>query len=183
MNIISGSKKDKSGENKEIFTRAYDDYIDQIYRFVYFKVGSKEEAQDLTSAVFLKTWDYINKNKIRKKTLRALIYKIARNAVIDYYRGRSMTQNNMESLDEGLNIIDERQDMIKSIELSMDMTLISESLGELKDEYREVIILRFTEELSISEISSILEKSKGNTRVLLFRALKALRELTDQKIK
>lgn len=180
---IYSFKKGKSEDNKEIFTKAYDDYIDQIYRFIYFKVGNKEEAQDLSSAVFLKTWDYMSRNKIRIKTLRALVYKIARNTVIDYYRGKSMAQDSMETLEEGANIIDEEQDVVKSTELSIDMALLKECLDELKDEYREVIVLRFTEELSISEISAILEKPKGSTRVLIFRALKALRELTDQKIK
>ncbi len=61
--------------------------------------------------------------------------------------------------------------------MSSDIKLIESKLLELKDEYQEVIILRYVDELSISEISEIMEKPKGNVRVLLHRSLKALREL------
>jgi RNA polymerase sigma-70 factor (ECF subfamily) len=167
-------------QEKNIFINAYDQYIDQIYRFVYFKVGDKEEAQDLTSAIFLKAWDYIQQNKVRPKTLKALIYKIARNTVIDHYRGKSAAQVMANSLDSNLKVFDEKQDLQKHIELKFDLVIIEKKLMELKDEYREVIILRFTEEFSISEIADILGKTRGNTRVLIYRALKALREVINQ---
>ena len=54
-------------------------------------------------------------------------------------------------------------------------------MKELKDEYREVIILRYVNELSISEIAEILNKRKGNTRVLIYRATKALKDLSQDK--
>src|SRR3989338_7108037 len=73
--------------DKQAFVKAYDLYIDQLYRFIYFKVGSREEAEDLCSAVFLKTWNYILENSLKeRKTLKALLYKIARNLIIDHYR-------------------------------------------------------------------------------------------------
>ena len=70
------------------------------------------------------------------------------------------------------------------MELKTDLLVLETKLPELKDEYREVIILRFVNELSIKEVAEILDKSKGNTRVLIFRALKALKELleNDEKI-
>lgn len=168
--------KDKE---KEIFIKAYDKHMDQIYRFVYFKVGNQEDAQDLTSAIFLKTWDYIQKNKIKTKTLRALIYKIARNTIIDFYRVKS-AKGIDSNLENALNISDEKQNIQKSMELKFDLVIVEKKLMELKDEYREVIILRFTEGFSISEIANVLEKTKGNTRVLIYRALKALREIINQ---
>jgi RNA polymerase sigma-70 factor (ECF subfamily) len=168
----------KEKKEKEVFIKAYDQYVDQIYRFVYFKVGNPEEAQDLTSTIFLKTWDYIQNNKINHKTLRALIYKIARNSVIDFYRGKSSYQD-IGNLENAVNIIDEKQDIARRAELTSDLLLLEKSLLKLKDEYREVIILRFTEELSIREIAGILDKSRGSTRVLIYRALKALREIIN----
>lgn len=167
-------------KEKEIFVEAYDQYTDQIYRFIYFKVGSTEEAQDLTSAVFLKTWDYLQRNKVRPKTLKALIYRIARNAVIDFYRERSSSKESF-TLVENENIIsDDKQDLSKQLEIKSDLVLVEKKLLELKDEYREVIILRFTEGFSVKEIAEIIEKSRGNTRVLIYRALKALKELINQ---
>ncbi len=175
--IQNSNRKEKE---REIFIGAYDQYLDSIYRFVYFKVGDKDEAQDLTSAIFLKTWNYIQKNKVRPKTLKSLIYKIARNAIIDHYRGKNNSQSSIDDLGDNLKILDEKQDLEKKIEIELDIQVVEEKLMELKDEYREVIILRFTEEFSISEIAVILEKTKGNTRVLIYRALKALKEIMNQ---
>lgn len=166
--------------DREAFIKAYDLYIDQLYRFVYFKVGSKEEAEDLCSAVFLKTWNYILENDLKnEKTLKALLYKVARNSIIDHYRKNKSRQS--VSLDGGNEpeVVDEKQDLKRSMELKTDLAALEKRLPELKDEYREIIILRFVNELSIKEIAEVLDKSKGNVRVLIFRALNALRELVS----
>jgi len=170
--------------DKEAFIKAYDLYVDQLHRFIYFKVGSREEAEDLVSAVFLKTWNYVLENTLRDhKTLKALLYKIARNLIIDHYRKNKDRENISLDGDNGIEIIDEKQSAIRGMELKTDLLVLETRLPELKDEYREVIILRFINELSIREIAEILDKTKGNVRVLIFRALKALKELlgADEK--
>jgi RNA polymerase sigma-70 factor (ECF subfamily) len=167
--------------DREAFVKAYDLYIDQLYRFIYFKVGSREEAEDLCSAVFLKTWNYILENSLKDhKTLKALLYKIARNLIIDHYRKTNGRET--ISLDDRkkIDVADEKQNAGKLLELKADLLVIETKLPELKDEYREVIILRFVNELSIKEIADILNKSRGNVRVLIYRALNALKELLSQ---
>ena len=175
--ILYSKLKSKDAKS---FIKIYDLYIDQIYRFIYFKVSNAEEAEDLSSAVFLKAWSYIQEgNAIKRKTFKALIYKIARNLIIDHYRKASQQKNVSMEDDYVKEIIDDKQDVQKEIELKNDIESIQLKLKELKDEYREVIIMRFIDELSISEIAEVLDKSKGNVRVLIYRALKALRELTS----
>lgn len=164
--------------DKEAFIRAYDLYVDKIYRFVYFKIGNEEEAKDLTSAIFLKTWDYINSNSLaNEKTLKSLIYKIARNSVIDYYR--DSRRDELSGNESFSNTIDEKSDLLNQAIVSSDWELVKRKMLELKDEYREVLALKYVEELSIGEMAQILDKSKGNVRVLTYRALKALRELLE----
>lgn len=169
-------------KDKQAFIKIYDLYTDQIYRFVFFKIGNKEEAEDLASAVFLKTWSYIQEgNLINYKTLRSLIYKIARNLIIDHYRKVSRQDYvTIDNPDNKIELVDEKQDINKQAELTSDFVSIEAKLTQLKDEYREVIVLRFINELSISEIADILDKSKSNVRVLVFRALKSLRELANK---
>jgi len=172
-------------KDKEAFIKAYDLYIDDIYRFVYFKIGHKEEAQDLTSQVFLKTWNHIQTNSLTDhKTLRSLIYKIARNAVVDYYRensGKIISSLNDENNE--ISIVDANQNLARQMEINHDFSLVEKKLSELKDEYNEVIVLRYIEELSIGEIADILDKTKGNVRILTYRALKALKELMGENEK
>ena len=170
-------------KDKQAYIKAYDLYINQLYRFIYFKVGSREEAEDLSSAVFLKAWHHILSNSLKdEKTLKALLYKIARNLIIDHYR-RSKDRETV-SLDNGegggREIIDEKQNAGQLMEARADWLVLETKLPELKDEYREIIILRFINQLSVKEIADILNKPKGNVRVLIFRALGALRELVGK---
>ena len=170
-------------KDKEAFAEAYDRYVDDIFRFIYFKVNQKEEAEDLSSQVFLKTWNHIQNNTITDyKTLKALLYKVARNLIIDHYRKQSNQATiSLDASEKSIDVPDLSQDIHKRLEVNSEVEGISESLLLLKDEYREVILLRYVNELSIKEISAIIDKSKSNVRVILYRAMKALRELLKEK--
>ena len=169
--------------DKDAFAAAYDMYVEQIYRFIYFKIGNKkEEAEDLTSSVFLKTWNYIKDTEIKEKTLKALIYKIARNAIIDEYRKKALRDDvSLDQSENAQNIADDRQDIIGDIDINLDKDKIILKLNALKDDYRELIILRYIEDLSISEIAQIQGKTKGAVRVEAHRALRALKNLFEEK--
>lgn len=175
--LIQLKKKDP-----EAFARVYDIYVTPIYRFIYFKVSSQQDAEDLTSEVFLKVWQYITETEENIENLRALLYRSARNLVIDFYR-RSAKKDIAQDVEVLANIPDENQQrLLIEIETKLDMHKIEAALRQMKDEYREVIILRYIDELSISEIADILHKSKGSIRVLLHRALKIAKEiLHDEK--
>ena len=130
--------------------------------------------------MFLKTWDYIQTNKLKEfKTLKALLYKVARNTVIDYYRKQNQRQEiSLDQGEETIDVIDEKADPVGEMELSSDFKSLEEKLNELKDEYREIILLKYVDELSIAEIASVLNKSQGNVRVQIFRAVNALKKIT-----
>lgn len=156
----------------------YDYYVDRIFRFILFKVATQEEAEDLTSEVFLKTWEYINKTGKRIQNLNALFYRVARNCVIDFYRSR---QSNKQVTDEEyLEQIQDERDMERELNTKVEIQNLQQYLKKLKDVYREVLILKYIEEFSISEIANITEKSKGNVRVLLHRATQALKDLMEE---
>ena len=170
-------------KDPEAFAQIYDLYVTPIYRFIYFKVATHQDAEDLTSEVFLKTWHYIVENNESIENLKALLYKTARNLVIDFYRQRAKREFVRE--EEALLGIqdDHQQSLLMQIETQADMRKIEIVLRKIKDEYREVIILRFIEELSISEIAKVLDKSKGAIRVLIHRALKIARDLLAESQK
>lgn len=171
-------KKDQTA-----FTMAYDENIADIYRFIYFKIGNDEEAKDITSDVFLKTWNHIQTNSLQDaKTLRALFYKVARNAIIDHYREHG--KGRVLSLEESaphFDIVFEGKDEGERLDVEKDIELIRTKLPLLKEEYREAIIMRFINELELAEIADITGKSRGNIRVLIHRALKALKALLDEE--
>lgn len=169
-------------KDREAFIAVYDSHVKDIHRFVYFKIGRQEEANDLTSMIFLKTWNYIQTNQLEdSKTLRSLLYKIARNAIVDYYRENGLKlELSLDDENNPIDVVDEKQDLAQDIADKANLELIKSKLPLLKDEYREVIILKFVNDLDLSEIADITGKSKGNVRVLLHRALNALRELVTE---
>jgi RNA polymerase sigma-70 factor (ECF subfamily) len=178
---LSVDRKVVKKKDKEAFMQAYDLYLDDIYRFILFKVGNAEDAQDITSQVFLKTWNQARENKLAdKKTLKALLYTIARNAVIDHYRNNAnISKIDIDSQDNQTDIPDKNRDIAGQAEIDSDMEIVLEKMKELKDEYREILILRYINELSFGEIADITDKSKNNVRVISHRALKALKDLMD----
>jgi len=172
--------------DSEAFGEIYDLYVDKIYRFIFFKVSSHETAEDLTAEVFLKTWQYIIEPDSREVgNLNALLYQSARNIVIDYYR--STIRREVLTDGESLKLIEDsrQQSLLEKVEELTEVENIETNLRKLKDEYREVIILKFIDELSNKEISKILDKSTGAVRVLVHRALNVLKNtiIEDEKRK
>jgi RNA polymerase sigma-70 factor (ECF subfamily) len=172
------------------FSKIYDKYIDKIYRFVFLKVNSPEVAEDLTSETFLRGWMAYKNQNSPKESLRdptgqakvknqnkienppAFLYQIARNLVIDYYREKGKFQ--IVSAQD-YRIIDPRVNLEEKANLSSDFEEVRRALANLKDEYQDVIIYHYLDELSVSEIAKVMQKSEGTVRVLLHRALAALR--------
>lgn len=166
-------------QDPEAYGQFYDLYVAKIYRFIFFKVNSASDAQDLTSETFLRLWQYLKEGK-EIKNLNSFVYTIARNLVIDFYRRRA--KHEQESIDlEEIHQIPDKTDFLHQQEVDAQLQGVLRGLDKLKDEYREVIVLRFLNELSIGEVSSVINKSGGSVRVLLHRALKALKESINEQ--
>ncbi len=167
-------------QDQEAFAQIYDLYVESIYRFVYFKINNKEEAQDLTSEVFLKAWNSVtNKGEVVVKTLPAFLYRIARNTVIDHYRKKKNDYSLDELVENNAEPINDK-DLGSEFDMKLDMATLEGVLHQLKDEYREVIVLKYVDELSTAEIASILDKNKGTVRVLQYRAQEALKNILNK---
>ena len=162
------------------FAELYDRYIGEIYRFIFFKVSHREEAQDLTSEVFLKTWNYLANHPHDKeiKSFRGLIYRIARNSIVDFYRARS--HQHECALDE---VIELGKDDARyaHIESQGDVRRIFDALKGMKREYQDIILLKYVEEMSVREIAESLDKSQTAVRVTLHRATKVLKRMLSHE--
>ena len=176
----------EANRDPDAFAELYDVYVSRIYRYVFFKVSSAEDAEDLTSEVFLKAWDYVNE-KGGITNLNALLYRIARNAVIDHYRARQTKESIEDIVEAGA---ENELPMFKQhmefgpkadIEKKEDAAELVKAMKKLKDEYREVLTMRFMEGLSHGEIAEVLEKSSVTVRVLQHRAMKALQRIIEQE--
>lgn len=164
---------------KNKFSKIYDSYIDKIYRFVFLKVSSSEIAEDLTSETFLRGWKAFEKNPDSIENPQAFLYQIARNMIADFYRDN---KNNTPIISaEYVQIEDPNSNTEKRAELNSDMATIRQALVTLKDDYQNVIIWHYLDELPIQEVAGLLGKSEKNTRVMLHRALKSLKNQLKQE--
>ncbi len=165
----------------ESYGLLYDRYVQKIYRFVYFKVHNKEDAEDVTSDVFLKAWQYIlQKSPLEIQSVSGLLFSIARNSVIDVYRERS--KKPAVSIEVIAEIAQEEKSFAQ-LESKESIHHMVEMIKKLKQDYQEVLLLKYVEELKISEIARLLGKSSVNVRVLLHRALKKLKEMSKKSEK
>lgn len=165
--------------SEQQFLEHYDANVGKIYRYIYFRVGSQEQAQDLTSEVFLRSWQYISNQTVGSKQLknpRAFFYQVARNLITDFYRQKDRSPLSLEEIADR-TIADKKDGPSEMAAVSLEMESVKKALGRLNDDYREVIIWRYLDELEIKEIAQILDKREGTVRTLLSRALAALKEV------
>ncbi len=161
-------------KRKKKFAKLYDKYINNIYRFIYLKVDSKETAEDLTAEVFAKYWDKFKDGDGTKiKNVSAYLYQIARSAISNFYREGSKVR--IVTADVS-NIVDTEEDALESQAKEQEKEKIKKSLLKLSEEEQNIIILHYVEQLSFKEISKLTDKAEGTLRVISHRALKKLKE-------
>lgn len=170
-NLLTKAKKDETAAFGEI----YNLFFKRIYTFIYYRVSHKETAEDLAEEVFLKAYTKLSSVKAAK-SLEAWLYQIARNLVIDYYRGKK-EQLGLEAVENSL-IYEET--VLDTLNLNHQQIIINQLLQNLPADYQQVIRLKFFENLSNNIIAELTGKSEGAIRVIQFRAITKLRKLFEE---
>ncbi len=159
--------------DKQAFGALYERYLDDIYRYVYFRVGDEREAEDITANAFLRTWEHLPRLSRRNASIgsfRNWIYRVAKNLVIDHYRAKKTVPLPEDCYDG--------EDLVKNIaEQNRQTRQVASALAALKPDYQQILILRFINQLSHKACAEIMGRNTGQTRVLQHRALKKLREI------
>lgn len=157
---------------KKNYSEIYDKYIDKIYRFIFLKVSSQEVAEDLCSETLLRGWETFKVRNDEIENIGAFLYQIARNLIIDYYRERSRAK--LIST-ENIQIVDPNPGLEEKAVLASDFEQVKSAIVNLREDYQNVIIWRYIDDLPILEIAKLQDKTEEATRVQLHRALKALK--------
>ncbi len=167
-------------KQRKIFSQIYDRYVEKIYRFIFLKVNSQEIAEDLCSETFLRYWERFKEGQDSIENPQAFLYQISRNLVTDHYREKARTP--VVSAEYAV-ITDPRTDLEERSLVSSDLQSIKAALASLKEDYQEVVIWHYLNDLSIIEIAKTLNKSEGAVRVMLHRALNALKKELGEGLK
>ena len=159
-------------ETKAYFLQIYDTYADSIYRFCLLKVSNDEVATDLTQEVFTRFWQALREGTVMRSE-RALLYTVARNLIIDWYRKKK--ESSLDALtDEGIEFVGEgAREILHAAEMREALTAIE----KLDDPSREALLLRYVEGLSPRDIAQLTGESANAVSVRLNRAIKKVRTI------
>jgi RNA polymerase sigma-70 factor (ECF subfamily) len=155
----------------EIYRR----HAQQVYAYIYFRLGDRHTAEDLAADVFVKALAGIKGYSYRGTPLLAWLYRIAHNVTADYRKAAARrAQHQTADMPEE---IEERQDVLGELGERSDML---GAIRELTEDQQQVVILRFYHGMSNAEVSKVMGKPEGAVKALQTRALRSLRRiLTD----
>lgn len=165
--------------DREAFSQLYARYFDRIFRFVQVKVNNHDDAEDVTSGVFLNALRAIDGfSPKHDASFPAWLFRMTRNAITDRYR----RQHDVVSLDNAATIESHESSSRPEDEVETRLTMgaVHQALTTLTPEQRDVVLLRFIEGLSAREVGDIIGKTEGAVRILQFRALEAMRRALDR---
>jgi len=157
------------------FGELYSIFLDRIYRYVFYQVRDKMTAEDLTEETFLKAWKGVKSYKGNGQSFSSWLFRIAHNCVIDYFRAKR------EDVVLEKQIIANDSDPEQELEVKLMQQELLQAISHLAPQQKQVIILKFMEELDNSEIAKIMQKRQGTIRVTQMRALAALRRILSEE--
>jgi len=161
------------------FVELYNEYFPRVYNYVHYRVNDFYEADDLTSQIFTKLFTKLKNYQPEKAPFSAWIFSIARNTVTDYYRRRGRNtcvtfEETTELADSGFSI----DDAITSKEIQRHL---HRALTALTQREREIIALKFWSGCTNRDIAKFTGISESNTGVILFRAMRRLRQILESR--
>jgi len=161
--LINAARKDVKA-----FVAIYDHYFTAMYRYLFSRVGNQQDAEDLTSQVFITAFERFGQYKSRGKPFAAWLFTIARNKTIDFFR----TKHNDAFLDEiqPSAELDPLDDVCKASENQMIFDLIA----ALPAEDRELLHLRFGGEMTYEQIACLLKRNKDAVKKQIYRLLERI---------
>ncbi|MFQ6015731.1 MAG: RNA polymerase sigma factor [Anaerolineae bacterium] len=169
MELVEQAKGDP-----EAFGALYERHVDRIYSYIFHRTGSAQDAEDLTAKTFYQALSNIERYSDRGRPFSAWLYRIAHNLVANWHRDRNRRQviplenlivtGKIRSGPEGL------------VERNQDQEALREAIRRLHPDRQRLLILKFSEGLSNSEIGQIMGRSEGAIKSLYHRTLVALRQ-------
>ncbi len=156
----------------EAFGELYTRYLDPIFRYIRTRVSEDQTAEDLTEETFIRAFQALGKYEERGLPFSAYLYRVTKNLLVDHYR-KHKDEKALEFANQipAPDIISDDK-IIKAERYIM----LGRAYAQLPEDYQEVIRLRIILGISTAEAATWMDRSEGALRVLLHRALKALRQ-------
>lgn len=157
--------------DRNAFGEFYEQLLDRVFRYVVYRVGNQQDAEDLVEEVFVKAWEALHRSRTVPDNPEAWIYRIAHNAVIDYHR----TRKSHASIDALPSLTDRMRTPEEQAVAAGEVEQLAQALRKLPPIYQQVLVCRFIQGMSHREVAEVLGTNENHVRVLQHRALKRLR--------
>ena len=161
-------------QKTEEFMKAYDDLCDAIFKHCYYRVYDRERAKELMQECFTRTWECIAEGK-EIKNLKAFVYRVANNLIID--SSRKKKESSLDALmEEGYEPSVPSQERVQA---AAEYSEVRALLNRLDEKHRDVVRMRYLQQLSPKEIGEALGESENVVSVRLHRAMKQLQHFLN----
>ncbi|MEU1378129.1 ECF subfamily RNA polymerase sigma factor, BldN family [Streptomyces triculaminicus] len=159
----------------EAFGRLYDQYADTVYRYIYYRVGGRATAEDLTSETFLRALRRIGTFTWQGRDFGAWLVTIARNLVADHFKSSRFRLE--VTTGEMLDANEVERSPEDSVLESLSNAALLEAVRKLNPQQQECVTLRFLQGLSVAETARVMGKNEGAIKTLQYRAVRTLARL------
>ena len=164
----------------DAFSDLYQKYILRIYNYIYYRVGSTSEAEDLTAKVFFRAFDHIKSYRNLGLPFSAWLYRIAHNFVANWHRDNSRRQEVPleEHEDMHAHVVPPETALLQNQEIEALLRIIR----TFPPDRQQLIILKYVEDLPNNEIALIMRRSESAIKSLYHRTLVELRKALESSI-
>lgn len=171
--------------HQERFLEAYDEHADRLFRHAYFRVSNRETALDLVQDAYTKTWDYVVKGG-EVQDFKPFLYRTLNNLIIDEYRKRKTESLDARLEEEGADegqfaalVVDGRHE----VEIQFDHEAMLTELQALPATYKDIVVMRFVDEMMPQEIADMLSLNVNVISVRIHRGVALLKKRLAAKEK
>jgi len=164
--LVAEAKQEEPGAQSRLISLMYT----KIYRYVYYRVNQKEDAEDLTNDVFVRMLESLDS---QHGSFLPWVYRIAKNRIVDYYRKKDV-RSDTSGVGETIEYFESEGRPIEQMFMREEL---QKGIQQLTEDQQEVIVLRFIEGYQANEVAEQLGKSPTAVRQLQYRALNQLRKM------
>lgn len=166
---------------QQTFLEAFNVHSDPLFRFCFFKLNDRELAKDLMQETFTKAWVLASKGDFQINSIKAILYKIAGNLIIDEYRkrGRRGITASLDVLhEEGFDPSFDDTESLRNIVDGKEAILL---ISKIKEPYGESVFMRYVQDLTLTEIADITGESENTISVRIHRGISILKKLYNHE--
>ncbi len=161
----------------EAFGDFYEQMLDRVYRYAFYRLGNEHDAEDLTEETFVRAWEALRQRGQAPRHPEAWIFRIAHNLIVDRYR----SAREEVRLDKTPGLADRAPGPDEQVQQKESVATLLRHLRRLPPQWQEVLLCRFVQGMSHAETARVLGLTEGHVRVLQYRALRRLREAMTEE--